>query len=146
MRRALAVPSCPHAFLAGICAAALLSMGHAPAQAQSKDQLLKDFAQQIYAVSSKDVHNDRPQPLLRAVVVLRVKLNEQGRWQGEVFRDNPNQPEMTKKAMDSVAALAPPKDLSAEAVALLRQEGLIEAWLFQTDGRYALKTLAKAQR
>ena len=28
----------------------------------------------------------------------------------------------------------------------VRNEGLIEAWLFQTDGRFALKTLAKPQR
>ena len=29
---------------------------------------------------------------------------------------------------------------------ILRNEGLIEAWLFQNDGRFALKTLAKPQR
>jgi hypothetical protein len=29
---------------------------------------------------------------------------------------------------------------------MLRSEGLIEAWLFEKDGRFALKTLAKPQR
>ncbi len=134
--------------LAALAAAGVAWFGLAatPAQAQSKDELLKHFAQQVYAVAKADVHDDRPQPLLRAVVVLRVKLNEEGRWTGEVFRENPTQPQMTQKALDSVAALPAPTGLSPEAIAALRHEGLIEAWLFQTDGRYALKTLAKAQR
>lgn len=133
---------------AGLLAAGMAWLALAPlsAQAQTKDQLLKSFAQQVYAVASKDVHDDRPQPLLRAVVVLRIKLNEEGRWAGEVFRDNPTQPQLTQKALDSVAALPAPTGLSPEAVEALRNEGLIEAWLFQTDGRFALKTLAKAQR
>jgi hypothetical protein len=29
---------------------------------------------------------------------------------------------------------------------MLRNDGMIEAWLFQNDGRFALKTLAKPQR
>ena len=33
-----------------------------------------------------------------------------------------------------------------EALRLLQSEGLVEAWLFQNDGRFALKTLAKPQR
>ena len=89
---------------------------------------------------------DRPQPLLRAVVVLRVKLDEQNHWQAEVFRDNPDQPEMTRAALDSVAKLPAPVGLTPKAVELLRTQGLIEAWLFQNDGRFALKTLAKPQR
>lgn len=131
---------------AALCVAALLALAHPSAQAEDKAQLQKVFAQQVYAAAKADVHHDRPQPLLRAVVVLRVKLSEEGRWVGEVFRDNPTQPELTQKAMDSVTALPPPAGLSAEAVDALRHDGLIEAWLFQTDGRYALKTLAKAQR
>ncbi len=132
--------------LAALCAGAVLALMAPAAQAQNKQQLQKVFAQQVYAVAKADVHNDRPQPLLRAVVVLRIKLSPEGRWVGEVFRDNPTQPEMTQKALESVAALPAPTGLSAEAMDSLRNEGLIEAWLFQNDGRYALKTLAKAQR
>jgi hypothetical protein len=33
-----------------------------------------------------------------------------------------------------------------EALQMLRSGGLVEAWLFQNDGRFALKTLAKPQR
>ncbi len=118
----------------------------APAFAQSKDQLKAEFARVVYKSAAGQVHNEQPQALLRAVVVLRVKLNEQNQWQAEVFRENPDQPEMTRAALDSVAKLPAPTGLSPKAMALLRSEGVVEAWLFQTDGRFALKTLAKPQR
>jgi hypothetical protein len=53
---------------------------------------------------------------------------------------------MTRAAMESVAQLPVPAGLSPKALQLLRNEGLVEAWLFQSDGRFALKTLAKPQR
>ena len=117
-----------------------------PAQAQTADQLKADFARAIYLHSATQVHNEQPQPLLRAVVVLRIRLNEQDQWQAEVFRDNPDQPAMTRLALDSVARLSAPVGLSPKARQMLRQDGMIEAWLFQTDGRFVLKTLAKPQR
>lgn len=118
--------------------------GHA--RAQSADEVKADFARAIYNHSAAQVHNDRPQPLLRAVVVLRVKLDEQNQWKAEVFRDNPDQPEMTRAALESVARLPGPVGMTPAALDLLHHDGLIEAWLFQNDGRFALKTLAKPQR
>lgn len=127
-------------------ATALLWAAPGSALAQSADQVKADFARAVYQHSAAKVHNDRPQPLLRAVVVLRVKLNDQNKWQAEVFRDNPDQPEMTRAAMESVAQLPVPVGLTPKAQQMLRNEGLVEAWLFQNDGRFALKTLAKPQR
>lgn len=118
----------------------------APAQAQSADQVKAEFARAVYLNSATQVHNEQPQALLRAVVVLRVKLNEQGHWAAEVFRDNPEQPEMTRAALESVSRLPLPVGLSPQARQLLQSDGLVEAWLFQNDGRFALKTLAKPQR
>ena len=115
-------------------------------RAQSADQVKADFARAVYLSSAALVHNERPQPLLRAVVVLRIRLDEQNKWQAEVFRDNPDQPEMTQAALESVAKLPAPVGLSPKAAAMLRGEGVVEAWLFQNDGRFALKTLAKPQR
>ncbi len=126
--------------------AALLFATAGAARAQSPDEVKADFARAVYQHSAGKVHNDQPQPLLRAVVVLRIKLNERNQWQAEVFRDNPEQPEMTRAAMASVAQLPAPVGLSPRAQQMLRDEGLIEAWLFQKDGRFALKTLAKPQR
>lgn len=131
-------------YAATVAVAGVLFAGGACAQ--SADQVKADFARAVYQTSSSQVHNDQPQPLLRAVVVLRIKLDSQNNWHAEVFRDNPQQPEMTRAALDSVAKLPPAKGLSARAQDLLRNEGLIEAWLFQKDGRFALKTLAKPQR
>jgi hypothetical protein len=118
----------------------------APARAQSADQVKADFARAVYLSNATQVHNEAPQPLLRAVVVLRVRLADNDQWQAEVFRENTEQPEMTRAALASVARLPAPVGLSPKARALLQGEGLVEAWLFQNDGRFALKTLAKPQR
>ena len=137
------------ASVAAAVAAAAISvalLGTAPAQAQSADQVKADFARAVYLNSATQVHNDRPQPMLRAVVVLRIKLGDNDQWQAEVFRDNPDQPEMTRAALESVARLPAPVGLSPKARQLLRTDGLVEAWLFENDGRFALKTLAKPQR
>ena len=132
------------ATLAAAMAAGTLVPG--TAHADATDPLKTEFARVVYQHSAARVHDERPQPLLRAVVVLRVKLDEQDHWQAEVFRDNPNQPEMTQAALESINRLPAPAQLSEPARALLKGEGVVEAWLFQNDGRFALKTLAKPQR
>jgi len=131
--------------LAATAAFVVALLGAGPAVAQSADQVKADFARAVYRHWATKVHNERPQALLRAVVVLRVKLNDQDQWQAEVFRDNPQQPEMTQVALETVTRLPPPVGLTAKARELLHSQGLIEAWLFQNDGRFALKTLAKPQ-
>ena len=115
-------------------------------QPQTLDAVRTQCAHQIYEAARKDINFDAPQPLLRAVVVIRLRLAEDGRWMAEVLRDNPEQPEMTRKALDSVNLLPAPQGLSAETDAELHWKGFVEAWLFQNDGRFALKTLAKEQR
>lgn len=115
-------------------------------RAETADDIKTAFARAVYQSSTDKVHDMRPQPLLRAVVVLRIRLDADNRWAAEVFRDNPQQPEMTRVALESVARLPPPQGLSAATLAQLRGEGLIEAWLFENDGRFALKSLAKPQR
>jgi hypothetical protein len=117
-----------------------------PAQAQVVDQVRMQFAHAVYAQSGAEINHDAPQPLLRAVVVLRVRLDAAGRWVPEVLRENPNQPEMTRRALACVqrleAAFEVPESLRPE----LQRDGFVEVWLFQTDGRFALKTLALPQR
>jgi protein TonB len=144
MKRIATVIAATLAPAAVAVAAALFTAGNA--QAQSVEQMRAEFARAVYLNSAAQVHNERPQPLLRAVVVLRIRLDEQNHWQAEVFRDNPEQPEMTRAALDSVARLPSPLGLSPLALQALRNEGLVEAWLFQNDGRFALKTLAKPQK
>jgi len=133
-------------FAASLCLAAALLACAAGARAESLDQVRHDFAQMVYEDAGPDINRDRPQPLLRAVVVLRVKLNEIGHWTGEVVRENDEQPELTRKALASVAHLARTLAVSAAASEQLHREGFLEVWLFQNDGRFALKTLALPQR
>ena len=129
-----------------LCIAGAALACAAGAHAESLEQVRHDFAQLVYEDAGPDINRERPQPLLRAVVVLRVKLNELGRWTSEVIRDNDEQPEMTRKALASVAHLARTLEVSSTAAEQLHREGFLEVWLFQNDGRFALKTLALPQR
>ena len=118
----------------------------ADADAQSIDQSRNDFARQVYASAAAQIHHEAPQPLLRAVVVLRIRLSEQGRWTAEVMRDNSTQPELTRKALEVVAQMPAPAAIPDGLRDELQRNGFVEAWLFQNDSRFALKTLAQPQR
>ena len=131
--------------LASLCAAAAL-MSAVGAHAESLDQVRRGFAQMVYQDSSPDINLERPQSMLRAVVVLRVRLNERGRWSAEVMRENDEQPALTRKALASVEHLPRALDVAAPVAEQLHREGFVEVWLFQNDGRFALKTLALPQR
>ena len=133
-------------FAVSLCLAAALFTCAAGARAENLEKVRHDFAQMVYEDAGPDINRDRPQPLLRAVVVLRVKLNEIGHWTGEVVRENDEQPELTRKALASVAHLVKTVEVSAPASEQLRREGFLEVWLFQNDGRFALKSLALPQR
>jgi hypothetical protein len=129
-----------------LCIAGAILACAAGARAENLEKVRHDFAQMVYEDAGLDVNRDRPQPLLRAVVVLRVKLNELGHWSGEVVRENDEQPELTRKALASVAHLVKTPEVSTTASEQLHREGFLEVWLFQNDGRFALKTLALPQR
>jgi len=133
-------------FAASLCFAGALLACAAGARAESLDQVRRGFAQMVYEDAGPDINRGAPQPLLRAVVVLRVKLNEVGRWTAEVIRENDEQPELTRKALASVAHLEKSLAMSAAAAEQVHREGFMEVWLFQNDGRFALKTLALPQR
>jgi len=116
------------------------------AHAQSLEQVRAEVARAVYASAGPDINHAAPQPLLRAVVVLRVRLGENGRWNAEVMRENHDEPALTRRAIASVEALDAPPEPPEPLRAALRREGFVEAWLFQTDGHFALKTLALPQR
>lgn len=109
------------------------------------DEVRQDFAKAVYSGSPELVHNRNPQPLLRAVIVLNVKLDEGEHWQAEVIRTNDEQPEMLARAIETVRR-APTIKLPAHLKDEMHRNGLIEAWLFDNDGSFQVKTLAKAQR
>ncbi len=126
-----------------VLAALLSAFG---ARAESVDQVRRGFAQMIYQDSSPDINREAPQPMLRAVVVLRVRLDDHDHWRAEVMRENDVEPGLTRKALASVEHLASTMPVSAGMSEQLHREGFVEVWLFQNDGRFALKTLALPQR
>ena len=131
--------------IASLCAAAAL-WSTASVHAEGLDQVRRGFAQLVYEDAGPDINRGAPQPMLRAVVVLRVKLDEAGHWKADVIRENDEQPELTRKALASMGHLTRTMDMSAAASEQLHREGFFEVWLFQNDGRFALKTLALPQR
>jgi hypothetical protein len=116
-----------------------------PAFAGVPDEVRQDFARAVYSGSPELIHNRNPQPLLRAVIVLNVKLDETDHWQAEVVRTNDEQPEMLARALQTVQR-APAINLADHHRNELRRNGFMEAWLFDNDGSFQVKTLAKAQR
>jgi protein TonB len=135
-----------HKFALSLAVAATLLAVAIGARAESLEQVRRGFAQMVYEDAGPDINRDAPQPLLRAVVVLRVKLDEIGHWTADVVRENNEQPELTRKALASVGHLARTMEMSTAASEQLHREGFLEVWLFQNDGRFALKTLALPQR
>ena len=135
-----------HKFAVSLAVAATLLAVAIGARAESLEQVRRGFAQMVYEDAGPDINRDAPQPLLRAVVVLRVKLDGIGHWTADVVRENNEQPELTRKALASVGHLTRTMDMSAAASEQLHREGFFEVWLFQNDGRFALKTLALPQR
>ncbi|MDO9236106.1 MAG: hypothetical protein Q7U28_08755 [Aquabacterium sp.] len=127
-------------FLAG----SLWAVAH-PVWAGVPDDVRKDFAHAVYSGSPELIHHHNPQPLLRAVIVLNVKLDDGGRWLAEVVRTNDEQPEMLARAIETVRR-APPIVVADDVRSELRRNGFMEAWLFDSDGSFQVKTLAKAQR
>jgi len=127
-----------------LIAGSLLSVMQ-PASAAVSEQGKKEFAKAVYSGSSDLVHDRNPQALLRAVIVLSVKLDESNQWKAEVIRGNEQQPEMQARAIDTVRR-APVPQLTEADRAELQRSGLMEAWLFDSDGTFQVKTLAKAQK
>jgi protein TonB len=115
------------------------------AQAQTVEDLKQLFAREVYRTSAADIFHTPPHALLRAVVVMRVSLGEDGHWQAQLLRDNVNQPQMTRLAQDSVQRLPVPEGLGEALLKVLREEGFVETWLFINDGRFALRSLALPQ-
>lgn len=117
----------------------------APARAANIEEFRRTFAEAVHASSPDLVHQRNPQPLLRAVVVLNIKLGEDGHWVTDVMRTNDQQPDMLRRALDTVSRVRIdqiPEGLRDE----LRRNGFCETWLFDKDGSFQVKTLAKAQR
>jgi protein TonB len=125
--------------------AALAALSQAmPAVASEYDPTQVALARAIYESSPQWVHDHRPQALLKAVIVLRVKLAGDGQLHADVIRTNDQQPQLLQRAIETVQR-ARVGSLPTHLRDKLAQGGMMETWLFDNDGTFQVKTLAKAQ-
>ncbi len=104
----------------------------------------EDIAHRIVETSSTKVYVQRPQALLRSVIVLKFVIDANGRLvRSEISRSNRDSAtEATALASLRVAAPFP------KPPANLLQNGRIElseTWLFNNDGRFQLRSIAQPQ-
>ena len=79
------------------------------------------------------------------MVVLSITLGEDSQWRSQIIRGNTTQPEMVARALAAVKRVRAdkvPEELRGE----LMRNGFIETWLFDNDGSFQVRTLAKLQR
>lgn len=104
----------------------------------------QDIAQRIVQVNSQHVFVERPQALLRSVVVLKFSIDENGNLlRSEIQRSNRDR-HAESTALDSLKRTSPFPKPSPH---LLRHGKLemSESWLFNNDGRFQLRTVALPQ-
>lgn len=104
----------------------------------------EDIAHRITETSSTKVYIERPQALLRSVIVLKFVIDASGQLiRSEISRSNRDSA-TESTALASLRNAAPfPKP-----PANLLQNGRIElseTWLFNNDGRFQLRSIAQPQ-
>lgn len=103
-----------------------------------------DLAMRISQTNLSNIYTDRPQALLRSVIVLKYVINADGKLlRSEIVRSNHDKT-TEKIALSSISNAAPfPRPGSH----LLRNGKLevTETWLFNTDARFQLRTIALPQ-
>lgn len=103
-----------------------------------------DLAKRISQVNFTSVYVERPQALLRSVIVIKYVVDADGNLvTSEILRSNRDR-HAEASAMGSLKSAAPfPKPPAA----LLKHNRieLSESWLFNNDGRFQLRSVALAQ-
>jgi len=119
-------------------------------QQQEYNASIDDYKAQIdrrvLAANHSRVSSDSLQPMLRSVVVVAFSVDREGRLlDASVYRTNGDD-EVEQTALASLRRAAP---LPAPPAALLDSRGqldLMESWLFNSDGRFQLRTVATSQQ
>ncbi|MCX7220611.1 MAG: hypothetical protein NTY70_17280 [Burkholderiales bacterium] len=104
----------------------------------------RELAQHLCGRNASKVYAERPQALLRSVIVLKYSMNADGKLlRSEVLRSNHDK--VTESiALASISNAAPFPKPSALLVKNGKLE-ITETWLFNDDGRFQLRTIAQPQ-
>ncbi|MDQ9171696.1 energy transducer TonB [Oxalobacteraceae bacterium R-40] len=112
--------------------------------AVARQQYKQDVAEWIGKTSTAKMHQERPQALLRSVVVLKFSVNAQGKVVKSSVRRSNRDREAEEAAMASLKEASPlPKP-----PAILVRHGPVEmheTWLFNKDGRFQIRSTAQKQ-
>jgi protein TonB len=104
-----------------------------------------ELAQHISKINTAFTTADRPQSMLRSVVVVAFKLDNQGRvLTSSIYRTNGDS-NAERIALTSLRQSSP---LPAPPEILMGQNSEIEVmedWLFNSDGRFQLRSIAAPQ-
>jgi protein TonB len=104
----------------------------------------KELAEKIVKTSPAKVYGERPQALLRSVVVLEFLVDADGKLLSSSVRRSNDDPAADATALASLREAAPlPKP-----PAILVRHGPItlhETWLFNKDGRFQIRSTAQQQ-
>lgn len=112
------------------------------------DPALEDWkrtaAERVYAVNRTQLFDGRPEHLLRAVIVVEVTVDREGRVTRSKILRSPGIAVLDSAALGSLKAASP---LPAPPSKLVARGPLVfsETWLFRKDGRFQLRSLALAQ-
>lgn len=111
-----------------------------------KDDYKTQVAQRIETVNAEVITPGRPQAMLRSVVIVSFVVDRNGKiLRSSVFRTNGDDvaEKVAITTLRRSAPLPPPPSTVLNAVG---QVELMEGWLFNTDGRFQLQTLAAPQQ
>jgi protein TonB len=104
----------------------------------------RDLALLITQKNSNSIYQGRPQALLRSVIVLKYAINADGKLlRTEIIRSNHDK--VTENtAISSISSTSPfPKPVSH--LLINGKLDITETWLFNSDGRFQLRTIALPQ-
>ena len=101
-------------------------------------------AEKVYAVNRARLFDGRPEHLLRAVIVVEVTVDREGRVTRSKILRSPGITALDSAALGSLKAASP---LPAPPSKLVARGPLVfsETWLFRKDGRFQLRSLALPQ-
>ena len=109
------------------------------------DSYKREIAGLIHQGSADLVYEGAPPHLLRSIVVVTLTIDSAGRLtDAKVARDN-GDAEMSRAALDS-ARRASPYPRPPARVLSRGQVQVMESWRFRKDGKFRVRTLAKAQQ
>ena len=112
--------------------------------ARSLDSYKVDLANRISQSNAAKVYEGRPQALLRSVIVVRYTIDRNGNLtHSEILRSNRDR--ITESiALASLRSAAPFPRPGSHLLKNGRVE-VSESWLFNSDGRFQLRSIAQAQ-